>query len=84
MQVCGCLGLQYAVRRRKGFGHMFLWLSRLCTYQRFCCFHILKGWQGIGFMISFTPYTITHMGGLCFVEFLVPWITKDHGSVLEC
>ena len=21
---------------------------------------------------------------VCFVEFLVPWIMKDHGSVIEC
>ena len=84
MQVCGCLGLQYAVRRQKGFGHMSLWLSRLCTYQRFVVSTPYAGWQGIGFMVSFTPYAITHMGSLCFVELLVPWITEDHGSILEC
>ena len=50
----------------------------------FVVFTPYTGWQGIGFMVSFTPYTITHMGSLCFVEFLVLWITKDHGSVLEC
>ena len=82
MQVRECLGFQYAVRRRKGFRHMSLWLSRLCS--GFVVFTPYAGWQGIGFMISFTPYTITHMGGLCFVEFLAPWITEDHGSVLEC
>ena len=42
------------------------------------------GWQGIGFMVSFTPYAITHMVSLRFVEVLIPWITEDHGSVLEC
>ena len=85
MQVCGCLGFQYAVRRRKGFGHI--------SFNNLCCFHgyapirgfvvftPYAGWQGIGFMVSFTPYTITHIGGLCFVKFLVPWITKGHGSV---
>ena len=50
----------------------------------FVVFTPYAGWQGIGFMVSFTPYAITHMGGLCFVVFLVPWITKDHRSVLEC
>ena len=41
-------------------------------------------WQGIGFMVSFTPYASTHMGSLRIVEFQVPWITEDYGSVLEC
>ena len=41
-------------------------------------------WQGIGSMVSSTPYAITHMGSLRIVEFQVPWITEDHGSVLEC
>ena len=50
----------------------------------FVVFTPYAGWQGIGFMVSFTLYAITHMGSLCFVEVLVPWITKDHGSVLEC
>ena len=62
------LRMQYAVRRRKGFRHMSLWLSRLCTYQRFCCFTPYASWQGIGFMVY----------GLLI---LVPWITEDHGSV---
>jgi len=31
MQVCGCAGLRYAVRRRKGIGHMALWFSWICT-----------------------------------------------------
>ena len=38
----------------------------------------------LGVMVSFTHYTITHIGGLSFVEFLVLWITEDHRSVLEC
>ena len=42
------------------------------------------GWQLIGSMVSFTPYASTHMGSLRIVEFQVPWITEDHGSVLEC
>ena len=42
------------------------------------------GWQGIGSMVSFTPYAITHMGSLRIIEFEVPWITEDHGSVLDC
>ena len=50
----------------------------------FVVFTPYAGWQGIGFMVSFTPYAITHMGSLRFVEVLVPWITEDHGSVLEC
>ena len=40
--------------------------------------------RGIGSMGSFTPYATTHMGSLRIVEFQVPWITEDHGSVLEC
>ena len=36
-------------------------------------------WQGIGFMVSFTPYVSTHMGSLCIAEFQVPWITEDMG-----
>ena len=50
----------------------------------FVVFTPYAGWQGIGFMVSFTPYAITHMSSLCFVEVLVPWITEDHESVLEC
>ena len=42
------------------------------------------GWQGIGSMVSFTPYASTHMGGLRVVGLQVPWITEDHGSPLEC
>ena len=50
----------------------------------FVAFTPYAGWQGIGFMVSFTPYASTHMGSLRIVEFHVPWITEDHGSVLEC
>ena len=32
----------------------------------FVVFTSYAGWQGIGFMVSFTPYTITHMGGQFF------------------
>ena len=35
-------------------------------------------------MVSFTPYASTHIGSLRIVEFYVPSITEDHGSVLEC
>ena len=42
------------------------------------------GWQGIGSMISFAPYACMNMGSLRIVEFYIPWITEDHGSVLEC
>ena len=85
MQVCGYAGLRYVVRRRKGIGHMALWFSRICTKQRLCCFRtICRQAQGIGVMVSFTPYAITHIGSLRMVEVQVPWITKDHGSVLEC
>ena len=50
----------------------------------FVVFTPYAGWQGIGSMVSFTPYAITHMGSLRIVEFQVPWITEDHGSALEC
>ena len=50
----------------------------------FVAFTPYAGWQGIGFMVSFTPYASTHMGSLRIVEFHVPWITEDHGGVLEC
>ena len=50
----------------------------------FVVFTSYAGWQVLVLWFFYTPYTITHMGGLCFVEFLVPWITKDHGSALEC
>ena len=62
------LRMQYAVRRRKGFRHMFLWLSLLCTYQRFCCFHTLCRLAGYWFY------------GLCFVEFG----SMDHGGSWKC
>ena len=50
----------------------------------FVVFTPYAGWQGIGFMVSFTSYASTHMGSLRIAEFQVPWITEDHGSVLEC
>ena len=50
----------------------------------FVVFTPYAGWQGIGFMVSFTSYASTHMGSLRIVEFHVPWITEDHESVLEC
>ena len=50
----------------------------------FVAFTPYTGWQGIGFMVSFTPYASTHIGSLRIVEFHVPWITEDHGSVLGC
>ena len=50
----------------------------------FVVFTPYAGWQGIDFMVSFTPYVITHIGSWRIVEFKVPWITEDHGSVLEC
>ena len=62
------LQMQYAVRRRKGFRHMSLSLSRLCTYQKFCCFHTLCRLAGYWFY------------GLCFVEFG----SMDHGGSWKC
>ena len=50
----------------------------------FVVFTPYAGWQGIGFMVSFTPYASAHMGSLRIIEFYVPWITEDHGSVLVC
>ena len=50
------------------------------TIRGFVVFTPYAGWQGIGFMVSFTPYTITHMGGLCFVEFG----SMDHGGSWKC
>ena len=50
----------------------------------FVAFTSYAGWQGIGFMVYFTPYASTHMGSLRIIEFDVPWITEDHGSVLAC
>ena len=50
----------------------------------FVVFTPYAGWHGISSMVSFTPYAITHMGNLHIAEFQVPWITEDHGSVLEC
>ena len=83
MQVCVYAGLRYGVRRWKGIGHMSLWFSRLCTYHSrgFVVFTPYAGWQGIGSMVSFTPYASTHMGSLRSVEFQVPCITEDHGGV---
>ena len=49
----------------------------------FVVFTLDAGWQGTGSMVSFTPYAITHMGSLRIVEFQVPRITENHGSVLE-
>ena len=49
----------------------------------FVVFTPYAGSQGIGFMVSFTPYASTHMGSLRIIEFHVPWITEDHESVLE-
>jgi len=46
-----------------------------------CGFH---GYAPIRGFVVFTPYASTHMGSLRIVEFQVPWITEDHGSVLEC
>ena len=67
-------------------------VSSICLYgfqgyapsRGFVVFTPYAGWQGIDFMVSFTPYAITHMGSFCFVEVLVPWVTEDHGSVLVC
>ena len=64
-----------------------IWLCDFDGYapsRGFVVFTPYAGWQGIGFMVSFTPYAITHMVSLRFVEVLIPWITEDHGSVLEC
>ena len=60
-------------------------LCGFCGYAPsgdFVAFTFYAGWQGYDFMVSFAPYACTHLGGLCLVEFCVPWITEDHGSVL--
>ena len=49
----------------------------------FIVFTPYAGWQGIGSMVSFTPYAITHMGSLRIVEFQVPWIMEECSRVLE-
>ena len=48
----------------------------------FVVFTPYAGWQGIGLMVSFTPYASTHMDSLRIAEFQVLWITEDHVSVL--
>ena len=62
MQACGCLGLQCAVRRRKGFGHM--------SFVAFTAMHLSE------VLLFSHPMPVGRV--------LVPWITEDHGSVLEC
>ena len=47
----------------------------------FVVFTLYAGWQGIGFMVSSTRYAITHIGGLCFVEF---FSSMDHGGSWKC
>ena len=64
-----------------------IWLYSFHGYtpsRGFVVFKPYASWQGIGSMVSFTPYASTHMGSLRIVEFQVPWITEDHGNVLEC
>ena len=50
----------------------------------FVVFTPYAGWQGIRFMVSFSFYASAHMSSLHIVELHVPWITEDHGSVLQC
>ena len=72
---------------RLGDGRVLgIWLCGFHGYapSRGFVFTPYAGWQGISSMVSFTPYASTHMGSLRIVEFQVPWITEDHGSVLEC
>ena len=40
----------------------------------FVAFTPYAGWQGIGFMVSFTPYASTHMGSCALLSFMF------HGS----
>ena len=47
----------------------------------FVVFTSYASWQGIGFMVSFTPYAITHMGSLRFVEFFG---SMAHGGSWKC
>ena len=50
-----------------------IWLCGFHGYSRgFVVFTLYAGWQGIGSMVSFTPYASTHMGSLRIVEFQVP------------
>ena len=73
MQVCGYAGLRYAVRIWKGIEHMALWFHGYAPSRGFFVFTpYYAGWQGIGSMVSFTPYASTHMGSLRIVEFQVP------------
>ena len=63
-----------------------IWLCGFHGYapSRGLLFSHLCRLAGYWFMVSFTPYAITHIGSLRIVEFQVPWITEDPESVLEC
>ena len=63
-----------------------IWLCSFHSYaptRRFVVFTLYAGGQVIGFMVSLTPCASTHMGSLRIVEFQVPSIMEDHGSVLK-
>ena len=63
-----------------------IWLCGFHGYAPSRCFVVFApyaDWQGIGFMVSFTPYALTHMGSLRIVEAQALRTKKDHGIVLE-
>ena len=64
-----------------------IWLCGSDGYapsRGFVLFPPYAGWQGIGSIVSFTPYAITYMGSLRIVEAQALWITEDYEIILEC
>ena len=94
MQVCRYAGLQICrfadmqVCRYAGLRVSGIYLCGFHDYapsRGFLVFTPYAGWQDMGFMVFFTLYASTiHICSLHIVEFKVPWITEDHGSVLNC
>ena len=71
MQVCS-----YGTTRQKGISDKWLCCSdAYASSGGFVIFTPYAGWQGIGSIVSFTPYhdAITHMGSLRIVEAQVLW-----------
>ena len=77
LRICGVALCGYEMEGFRAYVCGFLGYA---PSRGFVVFTPYAGWQGIGFMASFTPYAIAHMGSLYFVEVLVPWITEDHRS----
>ena len=64
MQVCSSVATSWK-------GILDIWLCGSDGYAYsggFVIFTPYAGWQGIGSIVSFTPYTITHVGTLRVVE----------------